>query len=262
MDSFDLLKQTYIENLLKINDEEIFIHHLPDIYFDKGLEILKELEKKLEKEIQNANEIIEVDIDEDEIAFYKSEIDVMNKKLDIIRSIIRQQEQEQEIERENITNGTSKNIIFATTSRGTYVEEDLKNIPEEYYEKILSCFEKLEQGYSDYNEEKQRKMGSANERLKGVHELKEFKIRLIYQVLDSNTVYVSQIIFKKDDFSKKTRETMISRREKVFAEYTKTKQEIEDQKIKTEKTREHESIKQRIYEYLNSRRRGEKNVKK
>ena len=38
MGELDLLEQTYIENLLKINDEKTFVHHLPDTYFPKGFE--------------------------------------------------------------------------------------------------------------------------------------------------------------------------------------------------------------------------------
>ena len=70
-----------------------------------------------------------------------------------------------------------------------YLEEDLKDIPEEYYIDIIECLESLKNGFTENNEIKGKSLKN-NARLKGLHEIKKFKIRIGYLNLDSNLTFI------------------------------------------------------------------------
>lgn len=82
----------------------------------------------------------------------------------------------------------------------------IKNYVDEKYELLMSLLDKLYNGDTNFNTEKQRPLTSSN-KLKGIYELKEFKIRLIYMREGEYTVVLGALV-KKDDNDKKYRSTL------------------------------------------------------
>ena len=187
METIEILRNQYYEAIQLLQDEEDIKNALPQPEFTSFFQIMYGLIEKLslvEKEL--IKELNKIDNQDKEMLEYlKEELELNNFKKSLCEKLIREamkEEQEEEIAEK----GSPKNLIFATTGRGkVYLEEDLKDIPEEYYVEIIECLESLKNGFIESNEVKGKSLKN-NARLKGLHEIKKFKIRVGYLNFSEN----------------------------------------------------------------------------
>ena len=263
METIEILRNQYYEAIQLLQDEEDIKNALPQPEFTSFFQIMYGLieklslvEKELIKELNNID-----NQDKEMLEYLKEELELNNFKKSLCEKLIREamkEEQEEEIAEK----GSPKNLIFATTGRGkVYLEEDLKDIPEEYYVEIIECLESLKNGFIESNEVKGKSLKN-NARLKGLHEIKKFKIRVGYLNLDSNLTFIILAKTKKSDNSSQDRGDLINRNSKVGAEFQKLKELIKDEKKKTELIEKNPEIENNLIEYLNKNKRGRKWKKK
>lgn len=149
-------------------------------------------------------------------------------------------------------------MIFAKTAFGsTFLQKDLKDIPVEYYDKVLSALEMLEFGDFSFNTEKVRQLTN-NKKLFGLYEIKEFKVRLIYRVLDGDMVYVLQTRMKKDDNSSLDQRDLINRSRSTNDEFKILKEKVQDSKERNLLIIEHNGIRDEILSELETGKRNGK----
>lgn len=153
-------------------------------------------------------------------------------------------------------------MIFAKTTFGnTYLERDLRDIPLEYYDKVLSTLDTLESSDIGSNVEKARQLVN-NKKLFGLYEIKEFKVRLIYRVLSGDMIYVMQTRMKKDNNSSMDQNELISRSKNTNDEYMELKNRVQNPKDRELLIMEHEQIRQEIMQKLtNGKREGKGDLK-
>lgn len=110
------------------------------------------------------------------------------------------------------------------------MERDLKDLPQEYYECVFDSLEQLRGGYEENNAENGKALKS-NRKLSGLHEIKPFKVRVVYRNLSPDVVYVLMAKMKKSNNSKKDREDLINRKDQTDGEFENLSKMIEDEEV-------------------------------
>ena len=165
----------------------------------------------------------------------KMKIDICKERVESVK----RQVEEDSIESQATC--SMRHLIFAKTAFGsTFLQRDLKNIPHEYYDKVLSMLDTLEYGDFSSNPEK------------------EFNVRLIYRVLSGDMVYVMQARMKKDDNSSQDRKDLINRSRYTNDEYMELKEKVLNPHEKDLLIMEHEAIKNEILSDLKNSKRDSK----
>ena len=88
------------------------------------------------------------------------------------------------------------NFLFAMSNDMSYIERDLKTVPEEYYDKIKELLLQKRYGLTKKTNDKQL---INNEKLKQFRELKEDQIRIIYRNSYNNSIIILGVGVKKSD---------------------------------------------------------------
>lgn len=196
--------------IVKFKDEnELILSNLPvydqNIYSEKEYKKLYyDLMKKIQNEIYSNVKLIE---DED---FYFD--------IDCKESIIKEYQQylelylvcrnyfENELEKQNellddniiaVDNKVPKvNVLFSKSGDSTYFENDLKNVPEEYYDKVIYLLNVKKYGETTQVEDKQL---LNHKKFKQFRELRDDQIRIIYKSIGQNSIIILGIGVKKAD---------------------------------------------------------------
>lgn len=243
-----------------LDDLEDIIEILPKPDFnDSFFSLINGLINMFDEEILKLNQELEM-LDDSEFEMkteFQKEIESLKLKKTICETL---KKEVLEDENENhLVHGQVKKIIFATTSFGNVcLERDMKSFSEEYLEAIKMCLERLEEGFEESNTVKGKKLIS-DKRMEGIHEVKEFKVRVIYRMLTPDTVYVMMAKMKKSDNGKKDREEIVTRSKSVDQEYEVLKINMENPETKARIIEENEVIRNRIFASIEEKKRG-KNV--
>ena len=107
-------------------------------------------------------------------------------------------------------------VVFA---RNTYDNimcrkdfEDIESYGDDKYDLLLGLLDRLYAGDTNFNSEKQRPLASSA-KLKGIYELKDYQIRLIYMREGEYTVVIGAVV-KKDDNDKRYRSSLENMKKK------------------------------------------------
>ena len=107
-------------------------------------------------------------------------------------------------------------VVFAKNTFGNLIAlkhiEDIAKYSDEKFEALLGLIERLKGGDTDFNAEKQKQLISSD-KLKGVYELKDFQVRLIYMREGEYTVIIGACV-KKDDNSLRYRSSVENMKKK------------------------------------------------
>ena len=137
-------------------------------------------------------------------------------KLGVLRAMVESYEKNSELATELEKEASEVNVVYAKNSYGNIMcskdFEDIKSYSDEKYGALLGLLDRLYQGDTDFNTEKQRPLTSSN-KLKGIYELKDYQVRLIY-MRESNYVVVIGALVKKDDNDKRYRSGLESMKKK------------------------------------------------
>lgn len=129
-------------------------------------------------------------------------IEMITKKLGILRNMIDTYLDNTNLAEEmEKTPGEEVKVVFAKNRSGKIIAErqfeDIKKYGDDKYEDTMSLLDKLYDGDTDFSSEKQKSLTS-NARLKGIYELKDYQVRLIYMRESIYTVVIGACV-KKDD---------------------------------------------------------------
>ena len=256
--SIEELRKQYYDAIKLLQDKKDILSALPKPDYKNFFPIMSELINTLKDEENELKEILLSEKDEDMSEYIKEILKSCMFKIEICKNLTREALETEEIEKE-FEKPTPKNIIFAKRTSGKpYLKKDLKYIPEEYYESVLNSLIKIEEGYQEENKEKAKSFTSINKKLAGSHEIKPFKIRVIYKILDKDTAYVFLVRYKKDDNESLDRKEIIDRLDNTEIEFEKLKEDIKDKRKKEILIEEHKKIKEEISKYINKHKRGKK----
>ena len=99
-------------------------------------------------------------------------------------------------------------LLFARNKFGNVMLQrdlnDIKKYGDDKYGDVLALLERVANGDTDFNSEKQKPLASSN-KLKGIYEMKDFQLRLIYMREGEYTVVIGACV-KKDDNDLKYRD--------------------------------------------------------
>ncbi len=242
------LVNSYIRNLSLLNDKELFMQNLPNLFFDSSVKIINSIIDYLTYELNLALEMLDSEYGDDKIVL-TSEIDLIKNKIEWCNEKLCEKHYE-EIEEQELEQSSKLNIVFSKKkgNNTTYFEENLSSIPMEYYKDIFDCLTRTRKFGFNENNEKQKMIGSVNKKLKGICELKNYQVRIIYKVLDKNTIYITQVYIKKDDKTKRIIESMINRDAKIYEYFLEIKDRIKDENYKKDLLSENIEIENKILE--------------
>ena len=249
------LHNQYFEAIKQLQDKQDIIDNMPKPEYDSFFEIMLGLIEFIEKEIVETNQLLATEKDEELIYYFKDDLEIWKFKLNICKELLKEAKEAKKTE-ELASVTPQKNLIFAkTSSENIYLEKDLKDIPEEYYDSVSESLEQLKNGYIENNEEKGKSLKS-NKKLLGLHEIKPFKVRVAYRNLSPDTVFIIIAKMKKSDNDKKDREEMIVRKSRTDIEFQRLKQEILDPEKKQALIEEHQQIYNKLFKQIKENRRG------
>lgn len=257
IDTIENLRRQYYEAIIKLQDKEDIINSMPQPEYESFFPIMNGLLNLIGENIIEIKEELKKLLNEEyEMKeYFEEELKTLEYKKTICIDLINQAKNkiEVEIKADKIK---QKHLIFATTEHGNvYVEKDLKNLPEEYFEEVIESLTNLEEGFVEENEQKEKSLQN-NAKLSGLHEIKQFKVRIFYKNLSPDTIFVLMARMKKSDNSQLDREEAIIRNKKTQKEFEKLKEKIKIDEKKERILIENEQIKERIYGYIHKHRRG------
>lgn len=252
-DSTQTLRDNYYESLLYMDIKE-FKEKLPEFRYATFEAIIYGLMKKINERIEIFEEEIKSNMDFVEyVEELKIEIKSLQEKMEVCKELV---EQYRKVDLEVEEEKPKINLVFATTKSGNICfENDLKNIPEEYYDSVIESLKDLQQGGNEKNKEKGKKLTN-NKGLKNVHEVKDYQIRIVYKPLSADSVYVTMLMLKKTDFGKTHQKEIDLRTKLIEQEYTQLKKDIQDLIKKEEIIAANQEILVNIYDTLKGKRRG------
>lgn len=164
-----------------------FVNEFPIMEYANFLELVDGLLEKIAREIESFKEGLSPEEIEELRNFSEYELLLEKQKYTLARKqeYLEQRQVQADNEKE-----AYRNIIFAKTPAGNpCLMQDLKDIDEENYDKFLETLKRLRNNDTDFNAEKQKPLTGSNA-LKGLYEIKAFQFRLIYMIINKDTVLV------------------------------------------------------------------------
>ncbi len=255
-DELEKLRNSYFEAISLLQNEEDILNSLPNPEYQSFFPLMEGLIVKLISECKEFQQLgDEADVLE-EVANLKKKIAICQQRVEQVKNQVKEDSLESQ------SSHPKRHLIFAKTTFGsTYLERDLRDIPKEYYDKVLSTLDTLESGNITGNVEKARQLVN-NKKLFGLYEVKEFKVRLIYRVLNGDMVYVTQVRMKKDNNSSIDKNELISRSRSTNNEYMELKDRVQNPIDRELLIMEHDKIRQEIIQKLTNGKKEDKGDQK
>lgn len=204
-------------------------------------ESLDNMTMRLKEEIKQIDLLL-VDSNPEEILILEEEKKLIQMKQEVIDSTVQAYEnsrkRELTLESLRINNG----VLFATNEYGNImIERDLRKIKkscsEETYNKFLKLINELFIGKDNFDETKQKPVGSDNETLKGIYEKKNYQSRIIYRYARDCIVIIGATL-KKTDLNSKYRTFCVNAKEKSESYIRKIKSNSADIEMLTKQSLE------------------------
>lgn len=253
--SLEELRESYFIAISKLTNEEDIRNSLPLSSSDNFEELINMIISKLDDEISEWEREDLLAVTNDDKETVKKELDILNLKKRICLEKIDEFNQNNALE-EAYEKTPKKHLIFATSNLGNILFlRDLKDISEEYYNKVLELLSKLEYNIYDNNETKDRKLAN-NRNVTNIYEKKDFKVRICYRMLTPDTCYVMLAKMKKSNNDLKDRLEIENRKLNTESDYQRVKKLLQDPKSREELINSNEEIKKEIEKYIKENGRG------
>lgn len=196
-DSLEEELSYYVENFNNATLEELTESTddiLPSQENPNYQNIMLRLQIELLKSIKEVNDIIKETGkgNQEELEYYKEELQQLRKKLDLLNSPV-EKDTKGEDQRKNT-------LIFAPTPSGNIrvLEEIEKRIPQEYYAGFQGLFESIQTGRF----KNVRRFVASNAKTAGFSEVKDHKIRVVFDRIGPHAYVVITAFMKKSDKDK------------------------------------------------------------
>ncbi len=212
----DMEIDKFINNLIEssknyINDFETYKMSLP--VYDQNIYDETEYKKicydflsKIQQEIYDTVSLIKEedfyfdnDVKIDVLKEYKEKFKLYKNCRDFFDNQIKNIKEENYLEEKGeILDETmvKTNFFFSISNDISYLERDLKTVPEEYYNKIVDLLLKKRYGDTNANTDKQL---VNNSKLKQFRELRSDQVRILYKNLNNNSIIILGVGVKKED---------------------------------------------------------------
>lgn len=217
---FSLINSIYIDNKLKEKMSEV----LPSKKNVNYKRLIIRLKMELLKNIKEIEELLEEEKDEltkSDLEEFKNEVIINSKKMKIIDNL---NSEKTEIEEEVEEN----NLFFATTSSGNIrVLEEIEAIPQEYYAGFVGLFNSIKDGTF-----KNVKRFTNNNRISGICEVKDYKIRVIFDRIGENDYAVISAFVKKTDKDKGYLDALYLKTEKYLYQKEEIKKNLDNKEYR------------------------------
>lgn len=246
MERIENFRKQYYESVRLLQDEQDILNALPQPEYENFFPLIRGVIKKLENELKENQEELASELDPKMKEYIQDEIDIIQFKINVCINLLQKGLEDEKIEEEALST-PKKNIIFATTESGNIcIENDMKTIPEEFYTSVERLLLRLQEGVVEDNGQKAKSFTTIDKKMVGIHEIKEFKIRLFYKNLSPDTVYVLMVRMKKSDNDRLDREEIINRTSQRNKQYERLKKEVKDPMKKEELIQEHKKTLDRL----------------
>ena len=249
------LQQYYFDAIKLLQDEEDIRKELPSIEYKSFYVLINGLMKIIDNEMTAIEELMS-EADEEELAELKRDLDLWKIKYKLCSDLMDEADKNVDDE-QTIDNNKPKTLIFASTSGGTCFERDLKSVPEEKYDEVIDCLDKLREGVIDGDEKKEKRFKN-NACLQGLHEKKAFQVRIVYRVLAPDMLYVMMVRIKKNDNDSVDVDGPVLRKKTTLPEYETLKKQIQGIDKKNAIIVANQEIYGRIVALLDKKKRGQK----
>ena len=252
-DVINTLRNHYYNAIVNCSDLEQLKKELPSGDYFNFFELMDGIIGALSnylKEWENLDD----DFSKEEL----EEIKLLRKKIELC--IERKEKVQEEVNQQTSNLEESRNIVFASTSSGNnYFLSDLKDIPQEYYQDIINSLNVLVSEEISSNIQKNRSMTNSTV-LKGIHEIKEYQVRLYYQLVGkgTNIIFINGVRIKKDNFSRLDREFPADRKEKTAFQLNTLKNSSNDKDYIDKICQQNKIILDDVFKYLEENKRGVK----
>lgn len=189
-----------IKELKLSSIDEDFEKCLPSRKHYQYERILNRLKLESLKTIKEIKDLLaEEGMTPEDISVFKNEYNLEIKKIALINKALAPQQEEQ------IEEKTDNKLIFVPTQGGDIrILEELDTIPSEYYERFLGLFQSIKDGTF-----KNAQRFTGNNELAGLCEVKDFKVRVIFVRLNSDSYAVISSFIKKSDNDKAYRASVV-----------------------------------------------------
>lgn len=188
----------YYKNIVSINSldtkvlEKEILENLPNSDSENYDMILLQIQMRLLKNIKEIEEFInDVDkIDTDDLSDFKAEVELNDKKIKLISKIRKENKAIEDID------NTDNNLIFVPTSGGNIrVLEELSHIDSEYLEEFKGLFDSIKDG----SFKNVKRFSNTNNKNAGVSEVRDYKIRVVFDRISSHDYAIITAFIKKSD---------------------------------------------------------------
>lgn len=234
---YDLLK--YPENINRVEYELI------NVITKNQYKVIKELKLLLENDYKENRSIINLEENE-----YQSNIINVSSKLMMLNHVLQclsMTDSPLDKGDESMCN----QLFFAERISGKkYIEDDLKEIPNEYLESAYKLLQALKD--NDFNGVENKKFTNNNS-INDLWQVKVFKVRLYYKLLGKNNIQVLMLSMKKSDADRHLYSRLKYRGIKTYNSYQMLKSQIAENNVSQVELENEELVYSRLIEKVKSR---------
>lgn len=251
----DNLRRQYFETVLAVTTDEEVYAILPNKAFSNYSEVMKGIIDLLMSEIKDTMSMLSKESDEELIELYKEELTQLNKKLKICEQVLRESFLIEEDDKK-IVSSKKKTVIFGLSPAGNVAFlSDLKRyVDEHYYSTVMELLNSLIDGTLPNNTENMRQFTSTNNKLHGLYEAKAFQIRILFQPIGKDILYISMVRVKKDDNTSKDLNEPIKRCSLLSKDFETVKRIVKSGEGLEQLLIENEEILQDIKDFVDSKK--------
>lgn len=181
----------------------------PLIERDKNEWIVSKVEEVLLNNREVLKDVLEGDLDNPEYILINEKINLLKNKIEYYNK-----KTQEDLSLEMMSEEAK--VLFARNILGNILIdrqlEDIKKLKDEKYESAINLIERLYNGDTNFNMEKQKGLTN-NLQVKGIYELKDYQLRLFY-MRESGYVVVIGLTVKKDDNGLKYRDFIVNMKKK------------------------------------------------
>ena len=254
MDRIEKLREQYYESIRLLQNEQDILNALPQPEYENFFPLISGIIKMLESELKENQQELENELDPEMKEYIQDETKLIQFKINICSNLLQKGLEDEKIEEEALAT-PKKKIIFATTDSGNIcIENDLKDIPEEYLQSVEDSLRQLQEGFTESNVEKGKQLKSTN-KLVGIHEIIHFKVRVIYKILSNDTVYVLMAKMKKSTWDARDRKEIMDRATQRNKQFEQLKKDMNDSMKKAHLVQEHKEVLDRILGHIEHKKR-------
>lgn len=192
------LRNEYYHSLIQLGNVNVVKDFLPSREYSNYSELMYGLLELLIQDLKIAEEF--KNIDSDKASEFDDDIVYLQKLYEICKESVEEYNREQtDMKKQAFSQDEKVNIIFGRKPSGNIAFlKDLEKIDQNHYATILQVLEDIENDEGFGNPTRQKYLGKANDKFKGVYQQKGYQIRIIFRKLPGNIAYVEMVRVKKD----------------------------------------------------------------